>query len=337
MSPIVLALVGCGAAAKRYYVPALKRHLRDLGGLFLVDPDIRMARDLAADLQGGSPVEDYHGLLNKVQGAIVAVPNSLHYSVTLDFLRGGAHVLCEKPLAETAVQAEQLCRCAEESGLQLLVNNTRRCFPTFLRVRDLISQGAVGDLRKIDYREGSAFAWPSATGFYVNPKLTSKGVVLDIGAHVLDTLCWWLDGRPELLSAKDDSFGGPESVARLQLRRNDCEIQVFLNRLVEFESAYTVQGDRGTLRGNVFNWSSLWLERPGQETSPVTLGLAPQTYPEFVEPIVANFVEVLAGRAQPRVSGTSVLNSLRLIDEYYEKRQRMPMPWYENLGVFNVQ
>ena len=64
---------------------------------------------------------------------------------------------------------------------------------------------------------------------------------------------------------------------------------------------------------------------------------APQkSYPEFVQPILANFLDTISGNVAPTVPGSSVIPTLQLIDEYYAKRQRSQQSWYEDLAVFNV-
>ena len=63
------------------------------------------------------------------------------------------------------------------------------------KIRELIQNGALGRLESIRYVEGNEFGWNSETGFSVNPAITSRGVLNDVGPHVMDTICWWLGGR----------------------------------------------------------------------------------------------------------------------------------------------
>ena len=105
LEEIRLCLVGCGAAANRYYVPALKRHPQICRNLVLVDSNLDRARALAACFGKVEIHQDYHEVIGRVEGAILAVPHLLHYDLTMDFLQAGVPVLCEKPLAETASDA----------------------------------------------------------------------------------------------------------------------------------------------------------------------------------------------------------------------------------------
>ncbi|MDT8273340.1 MAG: Gfo/Idh/MocA family oxidoreductase, partial [Desulfomonilia bacterium] len=188
MNPVKIALIGCGAAALRYYVPAFKKYRKDLGKIYLVDIDTGNAGLIGDALGWGEISREYTDVLQDSDGAIILLPNHLHHSVALDCLNAGVHVLCEKPLAVLPDQARDMVEAAEKNHVSLCVNNTRRMIPNFQAVKDAIQSGELGRLLEIEYTEGSPFGWPSSTGFYVNPKVSSKGILLDLGSHVIDTL-----------------------------------------------------------------------------------------------------------------------------------------------------
>lgn len=329
MPPVRLALIGCGAAARSYYLPALRA--LPPSHLWLVDTNEALARQMAADLGTGNYARHHHDVLDKVDGVIIALPHSLHFPVALDCLRSDLHVLCEKPVAETGNEVQQLLNEACARGVTISVNNTRRLFPSFARVKELVSSNAIGCLWSIRMVQASKFDWASATGFYVDPRVSSKGVLLDEGAHALDLVCWWLDGKPNLVGYRDDSFGGPESVAQLTASRNGCEIEVHLNRLIDGPSYYRITGSAGTIECDPYRWGTVTLIP--QRGRPQTLRLRTRVtlYRQFVEQLVHNFVDVILGRAQPVIPAAAVRPSIDLIEECYHARRRLRLPWYENL------
>ena len=328
-----VCLVGCGAAAERYYIPAL-RELRALWDkLVFVDTDLERAAKQAACVDRAEAAQDYRTLLGGVQAAILVVPHLLHHPLSKEFLESGAHVLCEKPLAESSAHAGEMIAAAAAHGTTLSVNNTRRMFPSFREVKRLIAAGAVGRPSSITYHEGNSFAWPSATPFYVDPRVSSKGVLLDVGAHVLDTVCWWLAGKPGVREYTDDSFGGPESVAHVRAGLNGCEVDVFLNRLNELRNRYRVEGDAGVIEGDIFRWDSVTLSTRGRAPRRIALDDSIRAYPKFVTPILRNFLQVVRGEAAPEIPAAAVSDSIALIEECYAGRKRFAMPWYENVEV----
>jgi len=334
MNLLRIGIIGCGAAAQRYYVPAFKKYSELIDHLCLVDKNIEQAQELANLFGGGKVFDDHRAIIGQVDGVIIALPHFLHFSVTMDFLNAGVHVLCEKPLAETSEQVMRMVETAEEKKLHLCVNNTRRMFPAFQSVKKIINSGRIGKLKSIQYIEGNSFAWPSATGFYVDPSVTDKGVLLDLGPHILDTICWWLGGeRPTVTSCQDDSFGGPESVMRITAEVNSCSINIMLNRLLELENSYTVVGEKGVIQGKIFDWCNCTLETNDGERETIFTKTEAKTYPDFVMPVIDNFVQTLQGKAGPLVPGREVTSSIKMIEEAYEKRTSFDLPWYKKVEL----
>lgn len=328
-----IALIGCGTVAQRYYVPALKRHPELTEGLFFVDTNIGNAEMLRSELKGGQICEDYRDVISQVNGAVVLLPHFLHHPVALEFLQAGVPVLCEKPLAILPGEARELVEAAEMNKAALCVNNTRRMFPNFRKVKEIIDSGRLGRILEIDYQEGSTFGWPSPTGFYVNPKVSSKGILLDLGSHVIDTLCWWIGEKPDLMEYLDDSYGGPESVVRIRAAKGGCNVAITLNRLCDLKNTYRVVCENGSIEGKIFEWTKFALKNNNSATYEQKFKSPSKNYPGFVQPVFDNFVEVVKGTQEPLVSGREVLASLDFINECYEKRQRFDMSWDRHVMI----
>lgn len=328
-----VALIGCGAAALRYYVPAFKKHKDLLDGLCLVDTDRKNAEIIQKELGGGQISGRYQEVLSRVDGAIILLPNHLHHAVVMDCLNAGVHVLCEKPLVDLPEHAREMINTAEKNGVALCVNNTRRMFPTFRTVNEAIHAGEFGRVMEIEYIEGNTFGWPSATGFYVNPKVSSKGILLDLGAHAIDTLCWWVGGKPDLDEFLDDSYDGPESVVKIRARKDGCRIKVTLNRLCELDNTYKIVCEKGTIEGGIFDWKRFTVMDTAGRVVERKLKCPSRNYPGFVFPIIDNFIDVLSGAQSPLVTGKDVLPSIDFIHECYEKRKSFDFSWDKTIDM----
>jgi predicted dehydrogenase/nucleoside-diphosphate-sugar epimerase len=322
-----IGIIGCGAAVNQYYVPALKRHPEIRKTAFLVDTEPERAKAVARELGGGEIASRYEDIIGKVKGVIIALPHFLHHQVAMDFLKVGVHVLCEKPLAETAREVREMCQVGRGSGASLCVNNTRRMFPSLAKVKEILQSGHIGAIRSMKIVEGKSFAWPSATGFRMDPSVSSKGVLLDVGSHVLDTVCWWLGRKPHLIEFKDDSYGGPESTARLLAEADGCSVEVFLNWLNDLESRFEVTGEAGSLEGKLLEWGRVTLRLKTGRTETLKIPTEVKAYPDFIKPVVDNFLRVIEGKDRPIISGEDVLPSIELIEEAYARRSRFDMPW----------
>ena len=150
-----------------------------------------------------------------------------------------------------------------------------------------------------------------------------------MGIHSLDLMCWWLGRKPELVSSQTDSFGGPEALAEVALRSGQCNIQLRLSWLSRLANRYTIVGERGTISGVLDYFDRLSITSPNGHARSAQLREVERTYNDFGCRIIANFVEVIAGRAVPLVPAESVLPALEVMDECYEAATRLDMPWLE--------
>lgn len=329
-----IALIGCGAFAEVFYLPAFARRIDALQALTLVDTDTQRARRLAARFQVPRICASHRDIMSEIDGAIIAVPHHLHYAITMDLLAHGVHVLCEKPVTFLPEQAEEMIAQAEKSGVTLATNHTQRLFPSNRKVKELVTQGALGRLSHICYTWGAEFTWPTASGFYLNPRLSHKhGVLLDRGSHALDLISWWLGAQPEVIVSENDSLGGLEAMAHIRLRANDCRIEVKLSWLDELDNIYLLRGERAEIKNGFQEWWQLPIRYEPGAVEFFSFDCPEQDYEDFGEQIVDNFLAVISSGAVPLIPASEVLPSIRLVHECYAKAIRFPMPWYETLEV----
>jgi len=328
-SPPRIALIGCGAISENFHLPALSRHRDLLSSLTLVDPDVQRARRLGDAFGVSATCPDYRALLDRVDGVIVAVPHHLHERISLECISAGLHVLCEKPLAETPQGVSKLVAAAERAGVSLLVNQTRRLFPAHQHVKRMLEKGELGALRRIIYTMGEPFEWPAATGSYFGARGSCKGVLLDTGAHIIDLVCWWLGDTPRLTGYRDDSFGGTEAVAQIDMESKGCRASVRLSWLSKLDNRFRIEGERGRIEGGAYDWGRIEYTDATGRVRRVKTSATHQTFEDFAARLVDNFVGVLRGKARPLVEGREVLASIGIIDACYGSRQRFELPWQD--------
>lgn len=127
--------------------------------------------------------------------AVNVTPDGVHFSTTMDLLRTGKHVLCEKPLATNHSDAVEMARLAAEAQVVNMVNLSYREVPAMQAAARLVAGGQIGDIR---YFEASYLQswltqaawgdWRSEPGWLwrLSSKHGSKGVLGDVGIHILD-------------------------------------------------------------------------------------------------------------------------------------------------------
>ena len=324
-----IGVIGCGAIARTFHIPSLVRHPELVPGMILVDRDLSRARTVAAEFGLTRTADNYAAILGDVDAVVVTVPHQLHYRISMDCLRAGKHVLCEKPLAESPTEARALIDAAAGAGVTLSVNHKRRLFPVSRRIKELVDAGAIGPLRHIEFLWGEEFDWPVQNGFYFGVGGAPHGVLMDKGPHALDLICWWLGGKPDVLSCRDDSFGGGEAMMSLRLARGPCTVTAEFSFLSRYANTCTLEGERGRIAANLFEFSSFTLVSPGGERTVVKLETPARSMDDFGPLMLDNFVSVLRGREAPLIPATDILDSVTLIDECYARRQRYDMPWHD--------
>ncbi len=328
-APPTVAVIGCGAIARLQHVPALVKHPGVRERLVLVDQDLDRARELAYAFGVASIAADYRDVLGGVDGVVIALPHHLHYRAALDCLRAGVHVLCEKPLAESAAEVAELAAAAEQSHVTLAVNNTRRLFPPSRKVHELLREGAIGAVQFLGYYDGAKYGWPSASGFAFGLRGTGKGILLDAGAHVLDLVCWWLGHKPHVTAYMDDSFGGSEAVAKVSFTDGAARGEVHLSWLAKLRNGFRIEGEAGSIVGSVYDWHAVELTSRSGKRKQIPLNSRVRTIRDAGRLVVENFIGVIQSGRPPLVSAQDVAPSIAMIEECYARRRRFDMPWHD--------
>ncbi|MBV9773032.1 MAG: Gfo/Idh/MocA family oxidoreductase [Gemmatimonadetes bacterium] len=142
-----------------------------------------------------------------LDAVVVAAPDDEHHPMTLAALDAGLHVLCEKPLARTVAQAEEMWRRARAAGVVHMTLFTLRWLPAHRFVRELLAAGRIGEPRAFAFRFVHGLGLREDLRWRGDPA-RSEGVLSDLGSHVFDLVHWWL-GPVTGVSAHLRGFGPP--------------------------------------------------------------------------------------------------------------------------------
>lgn len=145
----------------------------------------------------------YRDLLARtdLDAVAIVVPDDLHKQVTLAAIERGLHVLCEKPLANSAADARQMLDAANKAGVNHMVMFTWRWQPHFQYVRSLVDGGVFGRIYRTQLSFITNFAHDNKYQWRLDPK-RANGVIGDLGSHLFD-LSRWLFGD-EIVSLSAD-------------------------------------------------------------------------------------------------------------------------------------
>ncbi len=142
---------------------------------------------------------DYQEMLakEKPDAVVVCTPNKYHAPVTIDALRSGLHVLCEKPLALNPEEGRAMLQAAHEAGKILSIAFHYRHKPNSRAAKRVIEGGELGDVYRVRIDALRRRGIPS-WGTFTNKEIQGGGALVDFGVHLID-LALWLIGNPKVL------------------------------------------------------------------------------------------------------------------------------------------
>ena len=150
---------------------------------------------------------DYKRMLDaeKLDAVFISTPHSQHYEQAGRALRQGLHTLVEKPLTISSRHTRALIQLAAKQKRFLQVSYQRNYHPHYVYARELISKGAIGELRGVvSYITQD---WTRAGGWRLDPKLAGGGMFMDSGSHLVASTLWMTGLEVAEVSAFMDNDG----------------------------------------------------------------------------------------------------------------------------------
>src|SRR3984893_9696118 len=141
---------------------------------------------------------DYREMLKErdIEMITIAAPNQLHAQMTGDCARVGKHLVCEKPLAMTVEECEQMVHVTKQAGVLLLYAEELFFTPKYLKAKEMADDGAFGKIHLVKQSEKH---FGPHTPWFWDVDRSGGGVLMDMGCHGIEFARWIL-GRPKVTS-----------------------------------------------------------------------------------------------------------------------------------------
>ena len=285
--------------------------------------DGERAARTAAELGIPRAHEGYEALLADpdVDAVYIPLPNSEHAAWTIAAARAGKHVLCEKPLAMTAAEAEEMVRACANEGVLLMEAFMYRLHPSWEAVRDLVASGRIGRVRAVQ----SWFSYfNDDPGNIRNAPELGGGALYDIGCYCINLSRMLFGGEPTGIEASVTRDGTGTDVLTSAILAFDDDVAVFTcSTRAEPDQRVHIYGTEGRISiGIPFNIPP---DRPAEIT--VTAGGDPPVSPNSETLTFAAADEytiqaerfanaVLDGRPLP-IPPQDAIGNLRVIDAIF--------------------
>lgn len=253
-STIRVGIIGQGRSGRNIHAETLKK-MQDRYTIVAVSDELEERRAMAVRDYGCAAYRDYREMMerNDLDLIVNATPSHLHVPVSLELLRAGFNVLCEKPLARKAEEVDELIAAAKQAGKLLAVFQQSRFNPVFLEIRKVIDSGVLGRIVQISIAANNfSRRWDWQT-----LKSHNGGNLLNTGAHFLDQALqlFGTDTMPDVLCRMDsaNSFGDAEDYCKVILSGEGKPlIDIEISSCCAYPGPnYVIQGTNGGLKATM--------------------------------------------------------------------------------------
>ena len=192
----VIAVIGCGRIAQNAHFPAFAQ-MDNVRIKYACDLIAKKAQKMKEKyLFVENVITDYKVALAdpEVDAVYVLTPNYAHYTVTMDALKAGKHVFCEKPITVNYVLSKEMAEEAEKQGKILNIGVCNRYNKSVEMLEQLNREGKFGNIYHVYCSFRSFRSIPGLGGDFTTKSQSGGGVLIDWGVHFLDLILYILGG-----------------------------------------------------------------------------------------------------------------------------------------------
>ena len=314
-------IIGCGNVCEVKSGPGLAK-ARDSRLVAVMRRDEAKARDYAR--RHGVPkwYGDADELIHdpQVDAVYVATPVGTHCEYALQICRAGKPAYIEKPMARNHAECRRMVEAFERAGLPLFVAYYRRALPRFLKTRELIRDGRIGQLSGVTYRYSSSSHQrtdPKNLPWRFIAAESGGGLFMDLGSHTLDILDF-LVGPLRDVSGLATNVAGAYDVEdgvcmRFRTAGDGLGVASWNFASIAQEDVIEISGTAGRIRLSCFGNDPVQLQAAGG----VEMFDLPNP-PHIQQPLIQTIVDELLGRGTCESMGASAARTALVMDTVLE-------------------
>ena len=204
----VIAVVGCGRIAQSAHFPAFAQ-MDEVRVKYACDLIVSKAEAMKEKYPDKveNVITDYMVALAdpEVDAVFVLTPNFAHYTVTMDALKAGKHVFCEKPITVNYKLSLEMAKEAEKQGKMLNIGVCNRYHKSVEKLEEMCREGKFGNLYHVYCSFRSFRSIPGLGGPFTDKKQSGGGVLIDWGVHFFDLILYIL-GNAKVKNLTCDAY-----------------------------------------------------------------------------------------------------------------------------------
>lgn len=324
-----MGVIGTGAIAQEAYLPAIARD--DSARLAcVVDIDEDRAWEMADRFEADEAVADATAMTDAVEAAVIATPPSSHADIAQALLGANVHVMTEKPVATTSERARELVDLADERDRIYAISRQLRESPASRTMRSFCHNGMIGEPHTASIRFGDETRWSFASDYRLREDLAWGGVLTDKAPHALDLVCWLFGGGGEVVRYCDDSLGGLEANAEMELSFDATDVSLEITADRNIQNVVTIEGESGTITGDPNGSDISVVDRDGEKLTLTSTyaGNVDRFRPRVIRQL-DRFLDAVRGETSSYVHASDGVRIVEWIESAYAIREQLVHPWEE--------
>jgi predicted dehydrogenase len=201
--------------------------------------------------------------LPELDAIVIGAPNYLHCDITLAAAAAGKHVICEKPLCMNLAEADRMIEACKRAGVLLLYAEELLFTPKYVRLKQLLDEGALG--KPVLIKQSEKHDGPHAPHFW-DVERSGGGVTMDMGCHAIEFFRWML-GRAKVRSVyaqmgtyvhTDKTLGDDNSILILEFENDVVAMaEESWSKLGGMDDCAEVHGSEGVAYADVLQGNSI--------------------------------------------------------------------------------
>ena len=327
---IRFALIGCGRIAQRH-----AEHISKQGKLVAVCDVIREKADSLAQqykVHAYYSVEELLLAEKEIDVVSICSPNGLHATHSIQSLKAGFHVLCEKPMAISVQDCGEMIKVSEQSNKRLFAIKQNRFNPPVAAVKQVIDEGRLGKIYSVQL---SCF-WNRDPDYYANSwkgtKSLDGGTLYTQFSHFIDLL-YWMIGDIKNVSSYMNNYAHKDII---EFEDTGVAIVEFYNGAIgtinytvnsykqNMEGSLTIFAEKGTVKiGGRYLNELEYQNIEGYTIENLPEGNKPNNYGSYQgsmsnhDKVYENLIAVLSNNASISTSAFEALKTVEIIDKIY--------------------
>jgi predicted dehydrogenase len=316
------AVVGLGHIAQVAVLPAFRHARRNSVLAALVSDDPTKRRLLSRKYRVPSfSYEQYEDCLEQVDAVYIALPNSMHAEYTIRAARAGVHVLCEKPMAVTADECEQMIEACASNGVKLMVAYRLHFEVINLNAIDIVRRRRIGEPKYFN----SSFSMTVRPGDIRTQRALGGGTLYDIGVYCINAARGLFRAEPKEVVALSVNSGASklseiDETTGAVLRFDGERLATFVTSFnADDVAAYRIVGTKGQLHVNpAYEYAGglAYELTVNGKTQRRRIGKRDQFAPELLY-----FSDCILKNRDPEPSGEQGLQDVRIVQALYESAE----------------